>query len=234
MNQSQVKGREVHLWKYCLLDSVPEISMDWFSVEEKEAIAKRDSYAQRMQFIRVHAFLKKVLQRYTGQPADQIHFVTGAHGRPMIKCDHFHPPFFFSLSYRHDYSLLAISNESCVGVDVERIEEIDDLFPFLNDNFSLGEQKIILGEESEQLQLSLLYALWTMKEAVVKSLAIGLSRKLSKYDLSFFLDQPIGLQQFDPTHFWRIELVPVAERYKAAIAIRAREANIKTFDYSRN
>ena len=232
MNQSQAKPREVHLWKYCLLDPVPEISMDWFSEEEKEAIAKRESYAQRIQFIRVHAFLKKVLERYTRQPANQIHLVSGRYGKPMIKCDHFHPPFFFSLSYRQDYSLLAISNESCVGVDVERIEEIEDFFPFLNDNFSLKEQKRILAEESERQQLSLLYALWTMKEAVVKSLAIGLPRKLSKYDLSFFLDQPIGLQQFDPTHFWRIELVPVAERYKAAIAMRASEVDVKTFDYA--
>lgn len=232
MNQSQAKTPEVHLWKYCLLDPVPEISIDWFSLEEKEAIAKRDSYAQRTQFIKVHAFLKKVLERYTRQPANQIHFINGLYGRPMIKCDHFHPPFFFSLSYRHDYSLLAVANESCVGVDVERIEEIEDFFPFLTDNFSQNEQKRILAEESERQQLSLLFALWTMKEAVVKSLAIGLPRKLSKYDLSFFLDQPIGIQKFDPTHFWRIELIPIAEKYKAAIAMRGTEANIKTFDYA--
>lgn len=231
MNQPLDKKCEVHLWKYCLLDKAPEISMDWFSPQEKEAISKRDSYEQRMQFIRVHAFLKKVLERYTRQPPEQIHLASGLYGRPLIKCDHFHPPFFFSLSYRRDYSLLAISNESCAGVDVEKIEEIDDFFPFLLDNFSQNEQRIILAEDSEQQQLSLLYALWTMKEAVVKSLAIGLPRKLNKYDLSFFLNEPIGLQKFDPSHFWRIELIPMAKNYKAALALRASNVNVKTFEY---
>lgn len=205
--------------------------MEWFSREEKEAIGKRSSYDQRMQFIRVHAFLKKVIERYTRQPPEEIHLVSGLGGKPMIKCDHFHPPFFFSLSYRHDYSMLAISNESCIGVDVEEIEEINDLFPFLLDNFSQNEQRLVLAEGTEQKQLSLLYALWAMKEAVVKSLAIGLPRKLNKYDLSFFLDQPIGLQNFDPTHFWRIELIPLAKNYKAAMALRASDVNVKTFQY---
>ena len=231
MNQPQDKTCEVHLWKYCLLDSVPAISMDWFSPEEKEAIGKRSSYDQRMQFIRVHAFLKKVVERYTRQPPEQIHLENGLNGKPIIKCDHFHPPFYFSLSYRNDYSLLAISNESCIGVDVEEIEEIDDFFPFLLDNFAQSEQRIILAEDSEQQQLSVLYALWTMKEAVVKSLAIGLPRKLNKYDLSYFLDEAIGLQKFDPSHFWRIELIPMAKNYKAAMALRASDVNVKTFEY---
>src|SRR5690242_15417524 len=114
MKQLRAKTREVHLWKYRLLDSVPEISMGWFSAEEKEAIAKRSTYEQRLQFIRVHAFLKKVLERYTYQAPDQIVLSSGLNGRPEIKVAHFHPPFFFSLSYRHDYSLLAISNEPYV------------------------------------------------------------------------------------------------------------------------
>lgn len=232
MNQSQAKTCEVHLWKYCLLDPVSKISMDWFSVAEKEAIAMRGSYAQRMQFIRVHAFLKKVLERYTHQPADQIHLMNGLNGKPTVICDHFHPPFFFNLSYRHDYALLAISNESRVGVDVEKVEEMEDFFPFLTDHFSQNEQKMILTEDSELRQLSLLYTLWAMKEAVVKSLAIGLPRKLSKYDLSTFLDQPMGIQQFDPTHFWRIETIPLAENYRAAVAVRAAEANVKIVDYA--
>jgi len=234
MKDSPDKTCEVHLWKYHLPDPVPEISMNWFSMEEKEAIAKRGKYEDRVRFFRVHAFLKKALGQYTFLPPEQIHLAKGVYGKPFINCDHVHPPFFFSLSYRLNHALLAISNEIYVGVDVEKVEEIDDFFPFLLNHFAANERKIILAAESGQRQQSLLYTLWTMKEAVVKSLAIGLPRKLNKYDLSFFLDEPFGAQKFDPLHVWRIETIPVGESYKAAIALRARNVNIQSFEYSKD
>lgn len=226
-------GCNVHLWRYDLQDPVPEVSMDWFSDDDKSLIASRRSLKDRMQYIYVHAFLKNVLAMYTHQPPNQVQLVIGARGKPALKYSHPHPPFHFSLSYRQGYAVLAIANEASLGVDVEEISEVDSFDSFLDDYFSPDEEQQIRRAKTWEETLTLVYTLWTMKEAMVKALGKGVN-DMRRYDVSPFLDIPLNVPGFDPGNYWIVEAIPAAKNYIAALAVRANKIHCTTLHYGRD
>ncbi len=234
MNSKLLSSRvcDVHLWKYCLQNPVSEVSLALLSAEEKEVMRRMSRYEDRKQYMLVHSFLKRVLESYLHLPPDEIEFAEGVNGKPILKCNHSHPPLHFSLSYRHDYALLAISSEPCIGVDVEEVKPIENIFHFMTDHFSRDERKRILIEKTEKRQLSILFTFWAMKEALIKSLSVGFSGSIKKYEVLSFLKKPLGLPDFDLANNWWIDTVPIAKNYKAAFALKAGKVNTKIFEYN--
>ncbi|HKB43324.1 MAG TPA: 4'-phosphopantetheinyl transferase superfamily protein, partial [Chitinophagaceae bacterium] len=113
------------------------------------------------------------------------------------------------------------------------VKPMEDFFHFMVDHFSKEERKWILNEKTERRQLSMLYTFWTMKEALVKSLAVGLSDSLKKYEVLSFLRKPLGNTTFNsPDNSWCIDRVPIAKNYKAAVALKAEKMNRRIFDYN--
>lgn len=206
--------------------------MSWFSPDEKLELARLAQYHDRKEYILVHAFLKKVLERYIHLPPDQIRFESQQNGKPFLKCNHTHPPLYFSLSYRNEYALLAVSGEPCFGVDVEEVKQVENLIPFLVAHFSKREREIILAEKTEANQLSMLFTLWTMKEALVKALGTGLSDTIRKYEVLPFLKEPLGDPVSDLSNQWCVDQIPIAKNYKAALALRSKIVNRKVFEYN--
>lgn len=230
--QSLLPVCDVHVWKYRLSDSQHDASMAWLSPGEKSAIVRLKSYEDKRQYILTHMFLRKVIEFYTHLPPEQIQFAEGTNGRPMVKCHHAYPMVNFNLSHSRDYALLAISNEPCVGVDIEEVKPIDDFFYFLVEHFSKEERKWILAEKTEERKLSMLFTFWTMKEAILKALAVGVSYPLKKIDiLSFFINR-VTKPAFDLENFWYADLIPVTRNYKATLSVRAKRVNRKIFDYA--
>jgi 4'-phosphopantetheinyl transferase len=222
----------VHLWKYCLQKPVREFPVSILSADERHVLTRLAHHDDRKEYFQVHVFLKRVLELYTHLPPEELQLVKGENGKPELKCKHHHPPFYFSLSYCHDYALLAISGEPCVGVDVEEVQPLEHFHPFVASHFSRNERKRILKESTKQRQLSVLYTFWSMKEAYLKSIAIGLSGPIRKYDTKPFLEKPLGVPRFDQGHEWFIDRIPVAKNYRAAFALRGSRVSTRIFDYN--
>jgi 4'-phosphopantetheinyl transferase len=212
---------------------LPEVvpSHDCLSKEEQGRSARLRRYEDRARFNKAHTFLKNVLRRYTHLPPEEIQFVPGLNGKPVLQCRHLHPPVYFNLSYQEDYALLAISNSPFIGADVESIKPIRNILTFASDYFSPQEEKQIFEPLSRAGQLSMVYTFWTMKEALIKALATGFIEPVKKYDLSSFLYEPCQKLPFD-TYDWHISRIPIRRNYKAAIAVRSEKVNYCVFDYS--
>ncbi|MBI1767603.1 MAG: hypothetical protein HYR67_04420 [Bacteroidetes bacterium] len=71
-----------------------------------------------------------------------------------------------------------------------------------------------------------------MKEAFVKSLAVGLSDSIKKYEVLSFLKKPFDNPDFDSTKNWCVDRIPITKNYKAAFALKADKVNSKIFDYN--
>lgn len=93
-----------------------------------------------------------------------------AYGRPYIESD-----IDFNISHSGDIILCALSKNSRVGVDVEKVELLDiiDFEPILSD---WEQQEIRLSDHS----LNRLYEIWTIKESLVKAIRRGLSIPLNE------------------------------------------------------
>ncbi len=226
---------DVHLWKYCINNNDNDISksVELLSKEEILRIKRLPSEEDRSRLARVRIFVRDILARYTHLPPQEIQFISNTYQRPLIRTRHSHPPIYFNLSHRKDYALLAISNVSHLGVDIEEIKDIEKMAPFVSDYFSPPEKKRIFAEKKRADRLSLLFTIWTMKEALFKSLATGFTRQMNRYDLSPFLRNPYTIPHFDNQNVWHIRKLAVAKNHKAAIAVRADQVNLQVFEYGK-
>ena len=226
-------GCEVHLWKSNLNQAQEVFSdIEIFSDEEKERAGKFIHEEDRNRFMSAHSFMRKVLSKYTLQHPKEIQFAYGSNQKPFLKNRMAKHPLYFNLSYRANYALLALSNAENIGVDVEKIHDIDNICSFADNYFSAEEQQIIFSKSRVKEQLASLFTFWTMKEAVIKSLGIGFMMPFTVCNLSKFLTAPYGVPFFESRHKWYIKPVAISHDYKAALAIKAREVSLKVFDYA--
>ncbi len=95
------------------------------SSDELARAARFHFERDRTRFSVARAALREILAHYLGTSPAEIAFVYGDHGKPALA-----PPYGdlrFNLSHSHDLALCAVARGSEVGVDVERIRELDDL-----------------------------------------------------------------------------------------------------------
>lgn len=131
---------------------------------------------------KMRALLAVLLSRYAlgtalQTPMDEVIIDRDDNGRPFLKRqvkwkgD-------FNLSHSGDWVVCAITSEGKVGVDTERIDEIDiNLFKGV---LTRNEMELLTANNGESIPL--FYRLWSRKESFVKALGTGLSLPLDNYE----------------------------------------------------
>ena len=110
----------------------------------------------RARWIRAHSALRIILAKCTGIPAREIYFVTGPHGKPaMVDGGGIE----FSLSHSGSWAMVAVTGETPVGVDIERLREGVNMFALLRR----------LGETNLPDTRNELFGAWTRREAISKA-----------------------------------------------------------------
>lgn len=226
---------EVHLWKYELQKL--SVSFPYHKILSPDELIKSKRFLNKedgKRFARVHVFLRDVLSRYLHLSANEIQIITGKNKKPIVKAPSYKPKIHFNLSYRNKFALLAISSKPSIGVDVEEVSNVPNFPAFLSNYFSIEEQQVILEKETREEQLSLLFTLWSMKEALLKSLTIGVKGSFATFNLCPFLRQSSGSLAIGKHRAWNISPVTIDENYKAAFAIPAHRVDLKIFEYGRD
>jgi 4'-phosphopantetheinyl transferase len=226
---------EVHIWKYRMGKSngISGKGLKVLSDEERYKLNRFVFEENKKIYVLSHLFLREILSRYTGMPADEIQIIAGPNKKPFLKETHTQYPVHFNLSYRQDHALLAISAIPLIGVDIEKIKDIGHIYSFAESYFSPEELKKIFVYKKKEEKLSVLFTIWTMKEALIKSLNAGFTEPLVRYDLSPFLNCPVNIPDFDEPNTWHISQIDVDKNYKAAYAVRCNQVNLKVFDYDK-
>jgi 4'-phosphopantetheinyl transferase len=226
---SPIKEDEVHIWRY-KFKGWQKGCLSVLSEEEKYRWLKfaLDEHGKR--YAMAHAFLRKVLERYAGIPAEKINIAQSLNKKPQLK----HagdPPLYFNLSYRDEYALVAISTNPNIGIDIETVKNVGHISSFMGTFFSYEERQKILQLRSLCDRLALLFTIWVMKEALVKAKANGISEAMSQYNLCPFLNHPECVPDFDIPNTWHIAQIRVADNYKAACAVQSGNIYLKNFEY---
>ncbi|MDP1608869.1 MAG: 4'-phosphopantetheinyl transferase superfamily protein [Chlamydiales bacterium] len=124
----------------------------------------------RKQYIICRYSLRKILSYYLNVQPTKIEFVYNAYGKPSIKNKELE----FNLSYRNEHSLLAVTRQSVIGIDIEHMSHELDLFPMARIIFSPSEYQDFLSLDDHS-KYQAFYQAWTCKEAFTKCLGWGLS-----------------------------------------------------------
>jgi 4'-phosphopantetheinyl transferase len=173
---------EIHVWRLDLglLSGLEPRLAGVLSAEEERRSGRFVHERDRAFYIAGRSALRHLLSGYVGVPPEEVPLRIGAHGKPFLDGElRLH----FNLSHSAGLALLAVTEVSPVGVDVERVGPIPELEAIAARFFTAGEaREIRMARATEQRRL--FFNCWTRKEAYLKAVGGGLSIPLSSVELT--------------------------------------------------
>jgi len=180
---------DVHIW-YCntgQFDSdAVKLADGTLSIEERTRRDRFQFETDRRDFTIAHDLLRRTLSKYADTAPSEWRFTNNEHGKPSIEStDPQVRALSFSLSSTRGCVACAISLNAPLGVDVERTEHSQPVLEIADRYFS-EQEAAWLRRCSDELRGIRFTELWTLKEAYLKALGLGLFGSLS--DVSFRFD----------------------------------------------
>jgi 4'-phosphopantetheinyl transferase len=191
--------------------------------QEQTRAQKFHYQADRKRYRVTRALLKIILSRISGNNPVDISFSYNNHGKPYLKNTQ---KISFNVSHSGDLGLIAVSDLTLLGIDVEKYRKRIDPNRMAKRFFSMSEQKE-LSLLSDNHILEGFFNGWTRKEAVIKALGLGLAMPLRNFDVTLTPGQPARLlnirHQDEKVQDWTINNIPMDGDYAAAYAVKARD-----------
>ena len=193
------------------------------SIEERTRRDRLRFVADRREFTIAHNLLRRALSRYTDLPPTDWQFATNEYGKPSI--GNIGPQaraLSFSLSHTRGCVACAITLNAPLGIDVERVDQSQRIQDVADRYFSEKEASW-LRQYSDELRNIRFAELWTLKEACLKAIGIGLSGSLSY--VSFRFDEHTRMEFSGPStidpHEWHFALFEPVYNVRLGIVIRS-------------
>lgn len=130
------------------------------------------------------------------RPASEVRLQTGEYGKPFCADSDGAEPLQFNLSHSEGIVLLGISRSGRIGVDIEAVRSETDWRRLSRRFFAPGET-VWLESLPEAEGRNTFFRLWTAKEAFLKAIGVGLTRRLSSVEIAPSDDGTLQLARID-------------------------------------
>ena len=232
----------IDIW-LCRADTVQDRAAYFSSLlsAEEQARAQRFKFdIHRNRFIISHGFKRSVLAKYLAVEPASIQYQLSEKGKPsLLEAENKSQDLKFNLSHTQDISLLAVSRNIELGIDVEYKDRKTDWQGVCQRFFTEPEQEILFSLTKED-QKSAFFQLWTRKEAYMKVLGSGLSLPPTGFTLTV-PPQPPALIQHHSTkvqasmqvEFSDINLPDTLSDYCATLAVESAVHEQRCYQYTR-
>ena len=166
-----------------------------------------------------HGLLRTALSLHAdGKPAAWRFEQTSA-GKPFLSPAASASPS-FSLSHTRGMVACAVTQEPAVGVDVECVDRDVDTARIAARFFAPTEAAQLERLEDEARR-DRFFDLWTLKEALVKALGVGMAAELDHLVFTIGVDGRISLDAPDvAADWWQFGLFAPGPRHRLAVAVR--------------
>lgn len=178
----QLEAGEVHLWLASLSqnESALTSARALLSDDERERADRFRFERDRARYTVARAALRDILSLYLQTPAVEISFSYGRHGKPALSGEAKSRGLNFNLSHAGELALYAFTLDGAVGVDIERVRELEDAEGLAERFFSAEEVSVLKSLPAGQ-RAAAFFDCWTRKEAYVKAVGEGLSLPLHSF-----------------------------------------------------
>ena len=212
---------EIAVW-LCRVESLSDVDLMGMRAllsEEEHARCDRLVLAEdRRAFTAAHALLRTALSRHGARPPRDWRFHTTAHGKPFLASQTGHPPLSFNLSHTRSTVACAVARGADLGLDVEEAGRVSDGLGVAERYFTAGERQWLAACPAEEVAVRFV-ELWTLKEAYIKAVGLGLRVPLDSFGFSFDEGPRLtfhGMGDSSPWHFWLAALSPTTRIALAA------------------
>src|SRR4051812_3308357 len=175
---------DVAVWFRQTDTSSPAEIAEMAAVLSTDELGRRDRFRfedDRRDFTAAHALLRATLSRYGSRQPSDWRFATNAEGKPSLAPEQAAAdPLTFNLSHTRGLVACVVARGAAVGIDVERGPRVKDVLAFASRYFSSGERAQLSsrhGTEREQRFIEI----WTLKEAYLKALGVGIRIPLDSF-----------------------------------------------------
>lgn len=220
-------ARDVHIW-LAMGDDIDHLANDphllrCLSTAERQRAARFRFDADRTRFITGRVLARRLLEKLGGRPAVEWELGVGPSGRPRVVGDPRPTALDFNIAHTEGLVVCAATRGPSVGIDVEARVETPDYMEIARRFFAPAEVRMLQSTTGE-VSLRAFFAMWTLKEALVKALGGGLTIPLDFFAVDVTRAPPeivcLGEGPMSPidTHLQLWEPTPV---HTMAVAILA-------------
>lgn len=169
----ELTEKQVHLWRFRLdLSPTETVKLKHLlSDDERGRADKLIDPFKAGRFMVARGRIRQILAKYLDLLPHHIRFAYGEHGKPELKNNIDHT-LTFNLSHTGPWGLLAVTQGTAIGVDVETIDSKSDYDKMATGFFSTSEIDE-LEQYSPKRRRRAFYRIWTRKEAVLKRAGTG-------------------------------------------------------------
>jgi 4'-phosphopantetheinyl transferase len=154
----------------------------WLSADETARSERFRFPEDRKRFVVCRAALRSILgARLDISPAD-VRFDYGEYGKPSLSGNTGESGLHFNVAHSRGLGCIAVASGRNVGVDVEAVRQLNDLDSLIRKTLARSEQRHIAGLPASD-RLSAFFRYWTMKEALLKVVGVGLQWPLRDIEL---------------------------------------------------
>ncbi len=217
--ESFLDSRQVHVWLFELSASAPalEYFQGQLSADETARAARFCFPHLRVSFLIAHGMLRSILAEYLETVPSALKFSYNQQGKPSISGGA--RELRFNLSHSGTLAACAVAIGCDIGVDVEQIRHMPDLFDIAARFFSPGECTDLQNVPPDQQELAF-FNCWTRKEAYIKAIGGGLSIPLDSFCVSLLPSEPARLisNRENDACRWNIQAFDAGAGYRGAVA----------------
>jgi 4'-phosphopantetheinyl transferase len=148
-----------------------------------EERAKADQFAfaaDRDCYVAAHGLLRSALSDFFPRPPRDWTFALNGHGKPRVDAGDAAMRLSFNLSHTHGFVAVAVALDLDVGVDVERIAPARADEEVARQLFAPAEFAAFMAEP-EARRAEAFFDLWTLKEAYIKAVGLGVALPLEDF-----------------------------------------------------
>lgn len=207
---------EVHVWRLAEPEQI-ELACEVLSVEETARVETYLFQRDARRFRACRATLRVLLGAYMSRDPVELAFSNGHYGKPELKGEAIH----FNISHCDGMALFAFSRTYEVGVDVEGIRMLPDLYELMK-SYASHEEFVAFQEMPQPGRLDAFFRWWTAREAHAKCMGEGLHALERSMNILAVLQSPYeGITMITEGRANRISFYNPAPGYAGALCIRA-------------
>ncbi len=178
----------------------------------------------KRRFALCRAALREILCHRAGCVNDQLTFQESEYRKPFAVVDGRKLRISFNVTHSGQHGLLAVAPTGRLGIDIE--ERMNNRhIDLLSETVFGPNERAEIGTVEGQRKIAMFFNLWTVKEALVKALGVGMSLDTSEFEVPVNMRRGYKRAVFEFPHLpdseWQIEDLSNCD-FAAAVAFETK------------